>query len=163
MREAAASVCAAASWVEGSQGGGRKSRRRWRRRWRWRRCGGRWWRWRWSAAAHDDEFAHPCPVCLDNEDDATVDGKGCGQCFACGQMYCGACNANVSATLKYPTCRAPINISDACTWRLRLQQPTSRRLRVTFLLGQGKRRRSVTSLVDIGVCSQQLLHNLAET
>ena len=30
-----------------------------------RRCG---------AADHDDEFAHPCPVCLDNEDEATMDG-----------------------------------------------------------------------------------------
>ena len=34
-----------------------------------------------------------CPICLDNEDDATVDGNNCGMCFACGQSYCGACNA----------------------------------------------------------------------
>ena len=65
-----------------------------------------------GAAADDDDFAHPCPVCLDNEDDAYVDGQGCGMCFACGQLYCGGCNANVSATLKCPTCRAPINVSD---------------------------------------------------
>ena len=29
---------------------------------------------------------------LDNEDDATVDGKMNGACYACGQSYCGACN-----------------------------------------------------------------------
>ena len=68
-------------------------------------CGG-------GAAEDDDEFAHPCPVCLDNEDDAYVDGQGAGQCFACGQRCCGACNANVSATRKCPTCRAPIHVSD---------------------------------------------------
>ena len=66
-----------------------------------------------AAAADDDDFAHPCPICLDNEDDAYVDGVMPGQCFACGQMSCGGCNANVSATLKCPTCRAPFNVSDA--------------------------------------------------
>ena len=64
-----------------------------------------------AVAAADDEFAHPCPICLDNEDDANVDGQHCGQCTACGQMYCGGCNANVGATLKCPTCRAPIAVS----------------------------------------------------
>merc|ERR1719272_530604 len=28
-----------------------------------------------SADAGDDEFENPCPVCLDNEDDAIVDGQ----------------------------------------------------------------------------------------
>ena len=65
-----------------------------------------------AAADDDDEFAHPCPVCLDNEDDAYVDGEDCGQCTACGQMYCGGCKANVGATLKCPTCRAPLRVSD---------------------------------------------------
>ena len=41
----------------------------------------------------DDEFENPCPVCLDNEDDANVDGNMCGMCTACGQSYCGACKA----------------------------------------------------------------------
>ena len=36
----------------------------------------------------DDDPAHPCPICLENEDDI---GE-CGQCFACGRQYCGDCN-----------------------------------------------------------------------
>ena len=31
-----------------------------------------------AAGDDDDEFAHPCPICLDNEDDAYVDGMRCG-------------------------------------------------------------------------------------
>ena len=34
----------------------------------------------------DDEIENPCPICLDNEDDATVDGKSAGMCYACGQL-----------------------------------------------------------------------------
>jgi len=64
-----------------------------------------------GGAADDDEFENPCPVCLDNEDDAYVDGKTSGQCSACGQMVCGACNAGISATQKCPTCRAPLIVS----------------------------------------------------
>lgn len=33
-------------------------------------------------------------------------------CFACGQMHCGACNANVSATAKCPTCRASLHVAE---------------------------------------------------
>ena len=35
---------------------------------------------------------HPCPLCMDNEDDAVV-GAGCenGFCTTCGQSYCGPC------------------------------------------------------------------------
>ena len=51
-----------------------------------------------KAGADDDEIENPCPVCLDNEDNATVNGRGPGMCFACGQLCCGACNANISAT-----------------------------------------------------------------
>ena len=36
----------------------------------------------------DDEIENPCPIWLDNEDDATVDGNGAGMCLACGQFYC---------------------------------------------------------------------------
>eukprot|EP00729_Bicosta_minor_P022702 gene22702-biopygen29460 len=36
----------------------------------------------------DDEIENPCPICLDNEDDATVDGNDAGMCLACGQSYC---------------------------------------------------------------------------
>jgi TPR repeat protein len=65
-------------------------------------------------AADDDELAHPCPICLDNEDDAYVDGMRCGQCFACGQMYCGGCNTvdGMGRISNCPTCRAPIIVSD---------------------------------------------------
>jgi TPR repeat protein len=65
------------------------------------------------AAADADEFTHPCPICLDNEDDATVDGQYCGQCFACGQMYCGGCNTVDFAVRSpnCPTCRAPFAVS----------------------------------------------------
>ena len=55
-----------------------------------------------------------CPVCLDNEDDATVDGQVTGQCFACGQMYCGACNTveGMGRIDNCPTCRAPFGVSE---------------------------------------------------
>ena len=68
-----------------------------------------------GAAADDDaEFGHPCPICLDNEDDATVDGEMCGMCTACGQMYCGACNkaCRIGRIDNCPTCRAPGSVSD---------------------------------------------------
>ena len=68
-----------------------------------------------GAAADDDEFAHPCPICLDNEDDADMIGSRCGMCSACGQMYCGACKADalVDRSPNCPTCRAPFRISGA--------------------------------------------------
>ena len=64
----------------------------------------------------DDEggIENPCPICLDNEDDATVDGKRPGMCSACGQSYCGACcnTADLGArSPNCPTCRAPFNVS----------------------------------------------------
>ena len=62
----------------------------------------------------EDEIEYPCPVCLDNEDDATVDGERAGTCSACGQSYCGACNAGGFAdrSPNCPTCRAPFSVSD---------------------------------------------------
>ena len=60
----------------------------------------------------DDEFAHVCPVCLGNENDAWVDGHWSGMCFACGQMWlqhgrrngsallAGRCSAVVATRLK---------------------------------------------------------------
>ena len=70
-----------------------------------------------AAAAVDideDDIENPCPICLDNEDDATVDGKRDGMCLACGQYYCGACNAGGFAdrSPNCPTCRAPFSVSD---------------------------------------------------
>eukprot|EP00729_Bicosta_minor_P032525 gene32525-biopygen24272 len=62
----------------------------------------------------DDELENPCPICLDNEDDATVDRNDAGMCTACGQSYCGACKAGGLATRSpnCPTCRAPLIVSD---------------------------------------------------
>ena len=64
------------------------------------------------AVDDDDEFVHVCPICMDNEDDAVIDGQDCVMCCSCGQMVCGVCNKSVSATLKCPTCRAPFYVSD---------------------------------------------------
>eukprot|EP00729_Bicosta_minor_P019656 gene19656-biopygen1572 len=62
----------------------------------------------------DDEIENPCPICLDTEGDATVDGNPAGICSACGQSYCGACNTANLATRSpnCPTCRAPFIVSD---------------------------------------------------
>eukprot|EP00729_Bicosta_minor_P024496 gene24496-biopygen26450 len=66
------------------------------------------------AIDEEDEIENPCPVCLDNEDDATVDGNNAAICTACGQSYCGACNAGGLAdrSPNCPTCRAPLVVSD---------------------------------------------------
>eukprot|EP00729_Bicosta_minor_P021129 gene21129-biopygen25357 len=62
----------------------------------------------------DDELENPCPICLDNEDDATVDGNDFGMCTACGQFYCGTCVAEGFAyrSPNCPTCRAPFRVSN---------------------------------------------------
>ena len=67
-----------------------------------------------GGASDDDEIAHPCPVCLDNEDDAHVHDQAPGHCSACGQMYCGPCKAGglVDRSPSCPTCRAPLIVSD---------------------------------------------------
>eukprot|EP00729_Bicosta_minor_P010055 gene10055-biopygen17001 len=71
-----------------------------------------------AAAAVDiddeDGIENPCPVCLDNEDDAAENGSLAGMCTACGQWYCGACKAGglVARSPNCPTCRAPIMVSD---------------------------------------------------
>eukprot|EP00729_Bicosta_minor_P006998 gene6998-biopygen5172 len=66
-----------------------------------------------AVVEEEDEIENPCPICLDNEDDATVDGEIAGICFACGQSYCGACKAGGLATRSpnCPTCRAPFGVS----------------------------------------------------
>jgi hypothetical protein len=56
-----------------------------------------------SDAAEPD---HPCPVCFVAEDTATVDGVGCGQCFKCGQLYCGGCAGELETTFACcPVCQ----------------------------------------------------------
>eukprot|EP00729_Bicosta_minor_P032571 gene32571-biopygen12476 len=62
----------------------------------------------------EDEIENPCPICMDNEDDAPVDGDTPGMCSACGQCYCGACNTAdlVTRSPNCPTCRAPFTVSE---------------------------------------------------
>lgn len=62
-----------------------------------------------SAVLEEDEIEYPCPICLDNEDNAYVSGQQSGMCFACGQSYCGACNTPeaIGQLATCPTCRAP--------------------------------------------------------
>jgi TPR repeat protein len=60
-----------------------------------------------SDGVPDTPLKHPCPVCLDTEDDA---GEEPGMCYNCGQMVCDSCNRSFEqhATLvtRCPTCRA---------------------------------------------------------
>eukprot|EP00729_Bicosta_minor_P011043 gene11043-biopygen29075 len=70
-----------------------------------------------SAVVIDDDedgIENPCPICLDNEDDAIVDGNRPGMCSACGQSYCGACKAGglASRSPNCPICRAPLIVSE---------------------------------------------------
>eukprot|EP00729_Bicosta_minor_P022564 gene22564-biopygen27388 len=61
----------------------------------------------WRASL-STEPENPCPICLDNDDGATVDGNQPGMCTACGQSFCGACNSVslVGSLLSCPCCRA---------------------------------------------------------
>jgi hypothetical protein len=47
---------------------------------------------------------HPCPICLDNEDDAGARAV----CYSCGQMCCGICKESLGerGVTNCPTCRA---------------------------------------------------------
>jgi TPR repeat protein len=47
---------------------------------------------------------HPCPICLDNEDDF---GLEC-MCFSCGQLFCGSCKESLAqrGLANCPTCRS---------------------------------------------------------
>jgi hypothetical protein len=60
-----------------------------------------------SDGVPDTPLKHPCPVCLDTEDDA---GEEPGMCYNCWQMVCDSCNRSFEqhATLvtRCPTCRA---------------------------------------------------------
>ena len=64
-----------------------------------------------GVVAVDDvaEPENPCPLCLANEDNS---GKY-GSCHACGQMFCGDCDASAALVRGLcPTCRAPFDVSD---------------------------------------------------
>eukprot|EP00040_Diaphanoeca_grandis_P011336 m.58012 g.58012 ORF g.58012 m.58012 type:complete len:271 (-) comp22485_c1_seq1:657-1469(-) len=55
--------------------------------------------------ANSDDIAliHPCPICFSNEDDS----GDCGQCFKCGQIFCGECRVEIrKSQTACPTCRA---------------------------------------------------------
>ena len=70
-----------------------------------RECGGG------GGGEGDAEPVNPCPLCICNEDDS---GDDFGACYACGQMYCGECNAaGVVGAVggRCPTCRAPFGVS----------------------------------------------------
>jgi len=51
---------------------------------------------------HCDDPVNPCPICLDNEENAGDHAM----CFECGQMFCGSCNHSGQMPASCPTCRA---------------------------------------------------------
>ena len=67
-----------------------------------------------GVAGNDGDPAHPCPICLENEDDH---GKYTyGQCFRCGPAAPAATAtwAESGGQIKNcPTCRAPLRVSAA--------------------------------------------------
>ena len=64
------------------------------------------------STAKEEEEEELCSICLENKDDATVNGLSSAMCYTCGQSCCGACKASVGNTRKCPTCRAPLFVSD---------------------------------------------------
>ena len=60
-----------------------------------------------SAGAVDEgEPKHVCPICYENEDDHGI----CGQCFQCGQLFCGDCNVpeKMGRVADCPMCRGTL-------------------------------------------------------
>ena len=55
-----------------------------------------------------DDPAHPCPICLEHEDDH----GDCTQCLECGRLYCGDCNVpeGIGRVDNCPVCRAPFDV-----------------------------------------------------
>jgi TPR repeat protein len=80
---------------------------------------------------------HPCPICLDNEDDFGDDLI----CFSCGQMFYGNCKKSLEQrrTTNCPTCRAGFGSSDKLDVR-RLRQ----------LLARPAGRHTPTAQLEIG-------------
>lgn len=86
----------------------------------------------------DDE--NLCPICMDNEDEAVVDGQDGAFCYACGQMFCGACNVSFAsmqtASHTCPMCRAPILVSPKADfsrlWALVHDRPAGRHTAVAL-------------------------------
>jgi hypothetical protein len=68
---------------------------------------------------------NPCPICLDNEDDAGEEGV----CTSCGQMFCGSCKKSLEqrGIANCPTCRAVLGVpakEDVRRLRQLLARPT---------------------------------------
>jgi hypothetical protein len=63
-----------------------------------------------ASGGGDAALMHPCPICLDSEDDAGEKGM----CFSCGQMFCGSCRKSLEQrdVTNCPTCRAVIDIPE---------------------------------------------------
>jgi hypothetical protein len=63
-----------------------------------------------TSGGGDTPLQHPCPICLDTEDNAGDPGM----CFSCGQMFCGSCSDSLVArgVTNCPTCRAALDISE---------------------------------------------------
>jgi hypothetical protein len=67
---------------------------------------------RWGASGGvDAPLQHPCPLCLDNEDD----GGALWMCYSCGQLFCGSCKtiSGEHGVTNCPTCRTALDISVA--------------------------------------------------
>ena len=80
------------------------------------------------------ELENPCPICMDNEDDACVGGgfpkNPPKMCSGCGQSVCGSCAADWRMCSQCPICRAPRIVSDKKEfkrmWKLVHDRPTGR-------------------------------------
>jgi TPR repeat protein len=57
----------------------------------------------------DGLLQHPCPICLDIEDDA---GEQPGMCLSCGQSFCSSCNESLAqrGVANCPTCRGVLDV-----------------------------------------------------
>jgi hypothetical protein len=90
-----------------------------------------------ASSGSDAPLEHPCPICLDSEDDA---GGGF-MCLSCGQMFCGSCKETLVArgVTHCPTCRAVLGIPPKEQGRLLRQlvaRPDGRHTQeAQFLLG----------------------------
>jgi hypothetical protein len=62
-----------------------------------------------ASGGGDAALEHPCPICLDNEDNA----GNMGMCLSCGQFYCGSCKKSLGqrGVTNCPTCRAVFDVS----------------------------------------------------
>jgi hypothetical protein len=90
----------------------------------------------------DAPLEHPCPICLDTEDD----GEESGMCSSCGQLCCGSCNTSIGehGVTKCPTCRASFSISE-----------TEKVRRLRQLLARPDGRHTRVAQYNIAVCYKQ--------